>query len=91
MLRWFGETMVELPQYTRTEIIIQFPINYKPVLQKMENLFKSNLKTIVFVSGIPPKKPTFAKFFEKTYKIGAMTVFLVLATLVLKHLSLDLT
>ncbi len=89
--RWFGKTIVELLPHTWTEIIVEFPINYKPALQKMEDLLKSSLKTIVSVPEIPPKKPTLARFFERAYKIRAMTVFPVLATLVLKHLSLDLT
>lgn len=56
----------------------------------MEDLFKSNVKTIVSVLGILPKKPTLARFFEKAYKIRAVTVFSTLAVQVLKHLSLDL-
>ncbi len=89
--RWFGKTMVELPPHTRIEITVKFPINFKTALQKMEDLFKSNLKTIMFVLGIPPKKPTLARFFKKAYKIRAVTVFPVLATLVWKHSLLDPT
>ena len=57
----------------------------------MENLLKSSFKTIMCVAKILPKKPTFVKFFEKVYKIKTVIVFLALAILVLKHLSLDLT
>lgn len=45
----------------------------------------------MFFSKILSKKPTLAKFFEKAYKIKVIIVFLILATLVLRHLSLDLT
>ena len=41
--------------------------------------------------GNPPKKPTLAKFFERVYKICAVTVFPTLAALVLQHPFLDLT
>lgn len=55
----------------------------------MENLFKSKLKPIVLIPKIPPRKPTLAIFFEKIYKIRAATVFPALATLILKHSSLN--
>lgn len=57
----------------------------------MEDLLKPSLKTIVYISGILPQKLIFARFFEKVYKIGVVTVVPILATLVLKHPSLDLT
>lgn len=82
--------MVKLSQHTWIEIIIEFPINYKPTLQKMEDLLKLNLKTIMSVLWFLPKKPSLVRFFEKAYKIMVVTVFLALVTLVLKHLSLDL-
>ena len=53
----------------------------------MEDLLKSNLKTIV---SVPVILPTLVRFFEKAYKISAITVFLVLAALVFKHTLLDL-
>ncbi len=90
-LRWFGETMVKPPLHTQTKITVEFPIDYKPALNKMGDLLKSSLKTIVSVPGIPPKKPTLARFFERAYKIRAVIVFPALATLVLKHPSFDLT
>ena len=83
--------MVELPPHTRTEIIVEFSIDYKPTLQKMEDLLKLSLKTIVSTPGIPPKQSILARFFEKAYKIRAVTVFPTLAMLVLKYPSLDLT
>ncbi len=83
--------MVELPLHTRTEITVEFPIAYKPALQKMEDLLKLSLKRIMSVLAIPLKKPTLARFFERAYKIRAVTVFPALAMLVLKHPSLDLT
>ncbi len=89
--RWFGKRIVELSPYTWTEITVQFPIDYKPALQKMENLLKLSLKTTMSIPGIPPKKLTLTRFFERAYKIRVMTVFPALATLVLKHPSLDLT
>lgn len=55
--------MIELPLHTQTEITIEFPIEYKPALQKMEDLLKLSLKTIMIVPQIPPKKSTLAKFF----------------------------
>lgn len=82
--------MIELPLYTQIEITITFPINYKPVLPKIEKMLKLSLKTLVSISKILPKKPTFARFFKKAYKIRAVTVFLALAILVLNHPSLDL-
>lgn len=57
----------------------------------MENLIKSGLQTIMFALKIPPKKPTFVKFFEKTYKIYAIIVFPTLVALVLQYLFFDLT
>lgn len=57
----------------------------------MKDLLKSSLKTIMSVSRIPPKKLILARFFERAYKIRAVTVFPTLAILVLKHPSLDLT
>lgn len=57
----------------------------------MEDLFKWSLKIIMFFSKTLSKKPILAKFFEKAYKIKVIIVFLILATLVLRHLSLDLT
>lgn len=83
--------MIELSLYIWTEITIEFFIKYKPVLEKMEDLLKSNLRIIVFVLGIPPKKPTLVRFFERAYKIRAMTIFLALAMLIFKHPSLNLT
>lgn len=83
--------MVELSPYTWTKITVEFLIDYKSILQKIENLLKLNLKTIVFISRIPPKKPTFVRFFEKIYKIRVVIVFPVLATLIFKYLSFDLT
>lgn len=89
--RWFGKTMVELPPHTRTEIAVEFPVDYRPALQQMENLIKSSLQTITSAPGNPPKKPTLARFFERAYKIRAVTVFPALAALVLQHPFLDLT
>ncbi len=89
--RWFSETMVELLSHTQTKIIIEFLIDYNFALQKMKDLLKSSLKTIVSVLKIPLKKLILTRFFEKAYKIRAVIVFLALTTLVLKHLSLDLT
>lgn len=89
--RWFSKTIVELPPYTQTEIAVKFLIDYKHICQKIEDLFKSRLKTIVSIPGIPPKKTTLAKFFERAYKIKAMSVFPALAILVLQHPSLILT
>lgn len=83
--------MLELPAHTWIEITIEFPINYKPALQKIKDLLNLSLETIVFVSGISPKKPTLARFFERAYKIRAVTVFPSVVTLVLKYPSLDLT
>lgn len=57
----------------------------------MEDLLKSSLKTIVSISEISLKKLTLARFLEKTYKIRVVTVFPLLAILVLKYLSLNLT
>lgn len=57
----------------------------------MEDLLKSNLRTIMFVFEIPPKKATFARFFKRAYKIRAVIVFPALAMLIFKHPSLDLT
>lgn len=82
--------MVELPPYTRTKIIVKFPINYKLAHQKMRDLLKSSFNTIVSILGILLKKPTLARFFKKVYKIKIVTVFPTLATLVLKYPSLDL-
>lgn len=82
--------MVKLLLHTWTEITIEFLIDYKPALQKIEDLLKSNLKINVSVLKIPPKKSTLTRFFEKTYKIRAVTVFLVLTVLVLKHSLFDL-
>lgn len=89
--RWFGKTMVELPPHTRTEIAVEFPIDYRPALQQMENLIKLSLKTITSAPENPPKKPTLAKFFERAYKVRAVTVFPALAALVLRQPFLDLT
>ncbi len=57
----------------------------------MKDLFKLNLKIIAAVLGIPSKKLTLTRFFERVYKIKAITIFPTLAMLVLKHPSLDLT
>ena len=89
--RWFGKIMVELPPHTRTKIAVEFPIDYRPALQQMDNLIKSSLQTITSAPGNPPKKPTIARFFERAYKICIVTVFPVLAALVLQHPFLDLT
>lgn len=90
-LRRFGTTIVELPPNIWTEITIEFFINYKSILRRMEDLLKLTLKTIVFILGILPQKLTLARFFKKIYKIKVMIVFPALAILVLKHLSLELT
>lgn len=63
--RWFGETMVELSPHTLTEIIITFPINYKPAFPKIKDLFKLSFKIIVFVLRTLCKKLTLVKFFQK--------------------------
>lgn len=89
-LSWFGKTMVELPPHIWTKITVEFSIDYKPALQKMKDLLKLSLKTIVFVLGIPPKKQTLARFFKKAYKIKAVIVFPALRILDLKYPSLDL-
>lgn len=68
--------MVKLPSHTWTEIGVEFPIEYKLALQMIEDLLKSSLKTIISVSEIPTKKPTLPKFFERAYKIRAVTIFL---------------
>ena len=83
--------MVELPPHTCTEIAVEFPVDYRPALQQMENLIKSSLQTITFAPGNPPKKPTLARFFERAYKIRAVTVFPALVALVLQHPFFDLT
>lgn len=83
--------MIELPPCTQIEITIEFFINYKPVLLKIEDLLKLSLKIIVSIPKILPKKLTLARFFKKAYKIQTVTVFLALAMLVLNHPSLDLT
>lgn len=57
----------------------------------MENLIKSSLQIITSAPGNPPKKPTLARFFERAYKICAVTVFPALAALVLQYPFLDLT
>lgn len=44
----------------------------------------------MFVPGILPQTRTLAKFFKKVYKIKAVTVFPVLALLVLQYPSFDL-
>lgn len=75
--------MVEILLHTWTDIIVEFPSNYKPALQKIEDLLKSNLKMIRFEFEILPKKPTLTRFFEKAYKIKAVTVFPILIMLVL--------
>ncbi len=49
-----------------------------------------SLKTILFVLGILPKKPTLVRLFKKAYKIRIVTVFLALAILILKFPSFDL-
>lgn len=67
--------MVELPPHTWTKIIVKFSIDYRPTLQKIEDLLKSSLKTIVSISKILLKKLILARFLEKTYKIRVMTVF----------------
>lgn len=89
--RWFGKTMIELPPHTRTEIAVEFPTDYRPALQQMKNLIKSSLKTTTSKPGHPPKKSTLAKFFERAYKVCAVTVFPTLAPLVLRQTSLGLT
>lgn len=83
--------MIELPPHTWIEITVEFSIEYKPAFQKMENLLKLSLRTIVSVPRIPPKKLTLVRFSERAYKIRAVTVFPALAILILKYLSLDLT
>lgn len=88
--RWFGKTIIELPSYTRTKISIQFFINYKLALQKMEDILKSSLKIIVSVPKILLKKTTLVGFFEKAYKIKAVIVFPARAIFVLKYSSLNL-
>lgn len=45
----------------------------------------------MFISGIPLKKLTLTRFFERVYKIKAVIVFSALVTLVLKYLSFYLT
>ena len=89
--RWFGKIIVELPPHTCTEIAVKFPVNYKPALQQMENLIKSNLQTITSAPGNPPKKLTFARFFKRIYKIYIVTIFPTLVALILQHPFLDLT
>lgn len=83
--------IVKLPPHTCIKIAVEFPIDYRPVLQQIENLIKLNLKIIVSAPGNLPKKPTFAKFFERAYKVRVVTVFPTLAALVLRQLFLDLT
>lgn len=83
--------MVKLSLHTQIEITVEFPINYKPTLQKMEDLLKLSLKIIMSVLGLLFKKPNLVRFFVRAYKIRAVTVFSALITLVLKHLSLNLT
>lgn len=56
----------------------------------MENLLKSNFKAIIFVFTILTKKPTFARFLKKIYKIRAISVFPSLITLILQYPSFDL-
>lgn len=83
--------MVELPPESWTKITVKFLINYKPALQKIEDLLKSSLKIIVFLPEILPKKLTLMRFIEEVYKIRAVTIFLILAILVLKYPSPELT
>lgn len=88
--RWFSKIMVKLLPYTWAKIAIKFPINFKPSLEKVEDLLKSNLKMIVFISKIPSTKPTLTEFFKRVYKIRTMTVFVALAIMVLHQLSFNL-
>lgn len=89
--KWFGKTMIDLPPHTRTEVSVEFPLNYRSALQEMEKLIKSSLKATMPKTDNPPKKPTLARFFERAYKVRAVTVFPALAALVLQQPSLDLT
>lgn len=89
--RWFGKTMIELPSHIRAEIFVEFPIDYRPASQQMEDLIKSSLKATTSKPGHPTRKPIHAKFFERKYKVRAVTVFPALAVLVLRQPSLDLT
>ena len=82
--------MVELQLHTCTEIAVKFSVDYRPALQQIENLIKSSLQTIMSAPGNSPKKPTFARFFERAYKIRVVTFFSALAALILQHLFLDL-
>lgn len=88
---WFGKTMIELPPHNRVEISVEFPIDYRPALQQMEDLIKPSLKANASKPGHPPRKPTLAKFFERAYKVRAVTFVPALAALVLRKPSLDLT
>lgn len=42
-LKWFDKTVVELSSHIWTEIIIEFPIDYKLALQKMKDLLLSQV------------------------------------------------
>ena len=77
--------------HTQTKITVEFLINEKLTLQKMEDLLKLILKIIVSISEISPKKSTLMRFFEKSYKIRVVIILITLTTLIFKHLSLDLT
>lgn len=90
-LKFFSKAILKLLLHTWIKIIIRFSIRYKPTLQKMEDLLKLSLKTIVSKIGIAFEKLTLTNIFEKVYKIRVVIVFPVLIILVLQYLSLDLT
>lgn len=77
---WFGKTMIELPPHSREEISVEFPIDYRPALQQMEDLIKPSLKANASKPGHPPRKPALGKFFERADKVRAVTFFPALRT-----------
>lgn len=45
------------------------------MFQKIEDLLKTNFKTIIFILEILHQKAAFVRVFKKTYKIKAIIVF----------------
>lgn len=89
--RWFGKTIIKFPLHTFTKTFFEFLIDYRPALQQIENSIKSKLKIITSAPGNPPRKPTFAGFFEKAYKIWTVAIYPAFAALVLQQPFFDLT
>lgn len=82
--------MVKLSMYNWIKIMFKFFIDNKPTFEKIEDFLKSNLKLIISVPRVLPKKQSLVRFFERVYKIRVVIFFLIQVKQVLQYPSLNL-